>query len=301
MQTNNSRPWSEDRMTTAFTIYAIDDEQDDFALLCMACQSLGLAYDLRYHDSGEAGLIALQQAAADGRIPDLVLLDMDMPGLAGYEVLRQIRADPRLGALTVVMLTGSLAPEDRAVCAIANHYVAKPQDLAGWKQVARQLATYAPYGTQATRARDHHAIAAEPHILHIDDDADDRDLFALAFGKSGLRGILHGLAGATDALLYLNQLGPHTDAVKPRLIILDLSLPRVDGRELLELLRINPRFKTIPVIVLTGSENYADMQRCRELGVDDYVVKPQSAQQLIELIASFQHWLADAPNGSPVP
>jgi CheY-like chemotaxis protein len=140
-----------------------------------------------------------------------------------------------------------------------------------------------------------------PHILHVDDSEDDRELFAYAFAKSGLRGVLHHVENAADAVLFLNRLGPFTAAVKPSLIIVDLSLPRVDGRQFLEMVRSNLQFKVIPVIVLTGSESYADMQRCRDLQVDDYVVKPKTAQGLIELIISFQRWLSGAPSSSPSP
>jgi len=107
-------------------------------------------------------------------------------------------------------------------------------------------------GRRAPAGRDRRAREPEPettrrtsaakacHILHIDDDEDDRALFAMAFAKSGLDGVLHSLGGAADALLHLNQLGPHVGAARPKLIILDLSLPRLDGRELLELLKTNP-------------------------------------------------------------
>jgi CheY-like chemotaxis protein len=83
------------------------------------------------------------------------------------------------------------------------------------------------------------------------------------------------------------------------LIILDLSLPRLDGRDFLDVLKKNTRFRSIPVIVLTGSENFRDMQKSRELGVDDYVVKPKTNQELIELIASFGHWLAGSSSEIP--
>jgi two-component system response regulator len=139
-----------------------------------------------------------------------------------------------------------------------------------------------------------------PHILHVDDDANDRDLFAYAFRKSGLGGVLHSVASAADALLFLNRLGRFSNAERPRLIIIDLSLPRLDGRQFLEVVRTNLQFKSIAVIVLTGSESFADMQRCRELGVDDYVVKPHTQQELVELIASFQHWLVGSASGLPV-
>jgi chemotaxis family two-component system response regulator Rcp1 len=139
-----------------------------------------------------------------------------------------------------------------------------------------------------------------PHILHVDDDENDRELFAYAFRRSGLGGELHSVANAADALLFLNRLGRFVKAERPRLIIIDLSLPRLDGRQFLEVVRTNMNFRSIPVVVLTGSESYADMQRCRDLGVDDYVIKPQTQHELIELISSFQRWVVGSSSGIPV-
>ncbi len=136
-----------------------------------------------------------------------------------------------------------------------------------------------------------------PHILHIDDNKDDRDLFARAFAKSGLHGVLHSVPSSEDALRYLNRLAPYANAVRPRLIVLDLSLTQMDGRFLLALLRSHLSFKFIPVAILTASESNADLLRCRELGVEDYVVKPPTLEELVEVVASFGHWLAGSSSG----
>jgi CheY-like chemotaxis protein len=138
-----------------------------------------------------------------------------------------------------------------------------------------------------------------PRILHIDDDEDDRIMFARAFARSGLAGVLHSVPSVSEALLFLNRLGSYIAAKQPRLIVLDLSIPGLDGREFLEVIKSNVLFKSISVVVLTGSENYNDVQRCRELGVDDYVVKPRTNQELIEMIASFGRWLSGSPSDAP--
>ncbi len=288
-------------MPATLRILMIDDCADDYDLLRISCQSLRLPHDLSHRSSGEAGIETLRAAIGRDEIPDLLLLDMDLPSMAGDEILAIIRAEPRLAAMPVVMLTGSMAPEDQAACAAADRYMLKPQGLSGWQKLALELNAFTAGGTEVRSSAARRAVARVVHVLHVDDDADDRALFARAFAKSGLGAVLHSFAGAADTLLYLNRLGPHADAERPRLIILDLSLPRLDGRALLELLKTNSRFKSIPVIVLTGSEDYADMKRCRELGIDDYVVKPRTAQELIEMIASFDHWLVGSSHGSPVP
>ncbi len=144
-------------------------------------------------------------------------------------------------------------------------------------------------------------MASKPHILHIDDDDNDRLLFEWAFIKSGLRGVLHSVGGAADAMRFLNHAGKAPGTARPRAIVLDLGLPRFDGLELLGLLREHTRFRTIPVIVLSGSESHANMQRCRELGVEEYLVKPKTQQELAELIASISHWLIGSSPGLPAP
>jgi two-component system, chemotaxis family, response regulator Rcp1 len=142
-------------------------------------------------------------------------------------------------------------------------------------------------------------MPTKPHILHVDDSEDDRRLFEWAFNRSGIKGVLHSVSGAADAMHYLNQSGKSSNSPRPKLIVLDLSLPQFDGLELLELIRDHPSFKVIPVVILSGSDSHASMQRCRELGVDDYIVKPKTPQELAELIASLSHWLIGSSSGLP--
>lgn len=281
-------------------VMLIEDEEDDYRLLLASCRAQHLACTVERHADGEHGLQALNAAKLAGRLPDMVLIDMSLPGMPGYEVLRRIRADPLLASLVVVMLTGSSAPEDREVSRAAHHYLVKPQAGSDWSHITSVIAGYlnraVKPGTDRLRQS---ALLANVCVLHIDDDENDRRLFAHAFAKSGLGGELRAVASASEALRFLNRLGEFSTAPRPRLIILDLSLPLLDGRELLELLKGNTRFRAIPIIVLTGSENYADMQRCREMGVEDYVVKPTTAQELVEMIASFNHWMVGSRVDSP--
>jgi CheY-like chemotaxis protein len=142
-------------------------------------------------------------------------------------------------------------------------------------------------------------MATPPHILHVDDSIDDRTLFSHAFAKSGLDGFLHSVGSTVDAMFFLRRTGPYKDAPRPKLIVLDLNLPHFDGISLLELLRHHADYKTISVVILSGSESHANMQRCRELGIQDYVIKPKSQQELAELIASLSRWLIDISPGQP--
>jgi two-component system, chemotaxis family, response regulator Rcp1 len=130
-----------------------------------------------------------------------------------------------------------------------------------------------------------------PRILHIDDQESDRLLFQRAFQASGLKAELVSLPDAFEALNFLDQTGTSAGGEPPYLIVLDLTLPQVDGRDFLTYLRTHPRYQSIPLVVLTGSFRESDKRRCEELQVDQYVVKPFTTTQLATLIPTFAHWL----------
>src|SRR5258708_4110200 len=113
----------------ALTVMMIEDSDGDFHLLASSCEALKLPYVIDRQSTGESGVKALLAAKIAGRLPDLVIIDMDLPGLPGYEILKAIRADAQLRAITVIMLTGSVAAEDMDVCAAADQYLVKPQNL----------------------------------------------------------------------------------------------------------------------------------------------------------------------------
>jgi chemotaxis family two-component system response regulator Rcp1 len=277
----------------------IDDEADEHRLMQIICQRYDLQVGIEHHTDAEGGWAALLAAKTRGQLPDLVILDLDMPRLTGVEILKRIRADDILRPLTVAVITGSLAPEDRAACAAADHFYYKPRNLDGWVNIVlllRRMADERDPGRAPVAA-----IQAAPpaHLLHIDDDPDDRELFARAFAQGGTPGSLHQVASVAEALLFLNRLGPHQQAPRPSLIVLDLGLPGVDGRGFLQALRANTRFRQIPVIVLTGSQRYDDIERCRDLQVEDYVIKPATSQELQEFLVSLRRWLTAADGAIP--
>jgi CheY-like chemotaxis protein len=278
----------------------IEDNQNDFHLLVQACRALSLPCVLECQTTGEFGILALNHAARAGRLPDIVIIELDLPGMSGGDVLRHIRKNAALCSVMALVLTGSSQPQDRALGALADSYLAKPALFAGWKEIAYLISEWATRRKPIEVDVPRHSSPRMPHLLHVDDDLDDRQLFARAFLQSGLPGVLHSMGGATDALLYLNRLRPYADAVRPTLIIYDLSVPRLAGRSLLELIKTNVLYNAIAVIVLSGSESVADMHRCREMGADDYVVKPSSYDGLVEIIASFESVLTESSTDLPI-
>jgi CheY-like chemotaxis protein len=140
----------------------------------------------------------------------------------------------------------------------------------------------------------------EPSLLHVAHRPEDRAALALAFRERSLRGVIHGVASAADALLFLNRLPPYATAPRPRLVVLDLALPRVSGLELLRILRGTPRLRTLPVVVLGGAEDFAALDACHAIGVGECIVKPDGFFSWTEVAASFDHWLTGSSSGLPL-
>jgi CheY-like chemotaxis protein len=95
-----------------------------------------------------------------------------------------------------------------------------------------------------------------------------------------------------EALRFLRREGPYQDAPRPDLILLDLNLPRVDGRQLLEEIKQDPDLRVIPVVVLTTSRSEQDVLRSYELHANCYITKPVDFIQFMHVVKSIEHfWL----------
>jgi CheY-like chemotaxis protein len=124
-------------------------------------------------------------------------------------------------------------------------------------------------------------------ILLIEDDPNDQVLIRRAFAKAKLMNPLHMVDDGDAAVDYLAGDGQYADRQLhplPTLILLDLKLPRRSGLEVLEWLRAQPGCRRIPVVVLTSSEDSADIARAYDLGANSYLVKPVDFDGLLELL-----------------
>ncbi|MBA3936425.1 MAG: response regulator [Planctomycetes bacterium] len=137
-----------------------------------------------------------------------------------------------------------------------------------------------------------------PEILLVEDRKDDRDLFASAVAASGLRVKVETATEATEVVVRLNRIGRYADAALPALIVLDLRLPGLNGQALLQVIRTAYRSRKVPVVILTGSQSPEDRATCEQLGISDYMVKPQSFSELQEFVASLRRFL---PGEEPTP
>jgi CheY-like chemotaxis protein len=121
-------------------------------------------------------------------------------------------------------------------------------------------------------------------ILLVEDDPGDVLMTREAFADYKLRNQLHVVSDGADAMAFLRQEGEHADKPRPDLVLLDLNLPRMDGREVLEAIKSDPELSSIPVVVLTTSEAEDDVLRSYSLHANAYVTKPVDFERFIEVV-----------------
>lgn len=124
-------------------------------------------------------------------------------------------------------------------------------------------------------------------ILLADDDPDDRKLTHDAFMENRLANEFHAVEDGEELLDYLHRRGKFENLrgePLPGLILLDLNMPRKDGREALKEIKADPELRRIPIVVLTTSKAEEDIVRTYDLGVNSYVTKPVTFKSLVELI-----------------
>ena len=132
-------------------------------------------------------------------------------------------------------------------------------------------------------------------ILLAEDDPDDRYLIGEALEENLVTNELYIVEDGEDLLDYLYQRGKYNDKEKwprPGLILLDLNMPRKDGREVLGEIKADPELRRIPIVVLTTSHAEEDITRTYDLGISGYVTKPSSFSGLLETIKAIgEYWL----------
>jgi CheY-like chemotaxis protein len=131
-------------------------------------------------------------------------------------------------------------------------------------------------------------------ILMADDDADDRLLAKDALAESRLPNDLHFVENGEELLDYLHRRGKFSKSTAPRpgLILLDLNMPRKDGREALREIKMDPEFRRIPVVVLTTSSADTDISKIYELGANSFITKPVTFDSLVHVMKILgNYWL----------
>lgn len=128
-----------------------------------------------------------------------------------------------------------------------------------------------------------------------DDDPDDRDFVREAFDECGFEGEFRIVEDGADLIDYLTLKGKFADSVEcpsPDLILLDLNMPRVNGHEALDIIKSNEKLRRIPIVVLSTSESSDDIEKTYDLGVNSFITKPSSFEQLVKMADGLKrYWL----------
>ncbi len=202
-------------------VLVIDDDPATRELLSRFLGREGFA--VRVAADGRAGL-----ALAETLKPQIILLDVTMPRMDGWEVLRSLKADPRLAAIPVVMCT-VIDEKHLGFSLGASDYLLKPVDWEHLKEVIARVAPQAPLGD----------------VLVVDDDADTRTRLETLLSKDGWT-----VSEAENGRMALDKVRQHT----PTLVLLDLNMPEMDGFTFLREFRLKPETADVPVIVMTARD-----------------------------------------------
>jgi two-component system, response regulator len=139
---------------------------------------------------------------------------------------------------------------------------------------------------------------SEPHaveILLVEDNPDDLALTLRALERAHLSNQIHVARDGEEALEFIFCEGSHTGRrieETPKVILLDLKLPKVDGLEVLQRLKADPRTRSIPTVILTSSKEQSDVIRSYQLGVNSYIVKPVNFERFVAAVQELgMYWL----------
>jgi CheY-like chemotaxis protein/signal transduction histidine kinase/HAMP domain-containing protein len=234
------------------------------------------------------GAEALNEIRAHGA--DCVVLDLRLPDMSGFELLDEIRDDPVLSDLPIVVFTGrELSPEEDAQL----HTMARSVVVKGVESPERLLDETAlflhrvvanlPQDKQRMIERLHSSDEAlvGRSVLLVDDDA--RNIFALSsvLERRGMR-VLTATTGseAVAAVKSTPELA---------IVLMDIMMPEMDGYQTMEVIRADPAFRRLPIIALTAKAMKGDREKCLEAGASDYLAKPVNTEQLLSALRMWLH------------
>ena len=141
----------------------------------------------------------------------------------------------------------------------------------------------------------HHVSSGKIDIVLCEDNLDDAELTIRALAKQGLSKSLIHLKNGEELLQYLFCSGPYANrnaAIMPKLIILDLKMPKVDGLEVIRKLKSDQHTSMIPIVMLTSSKEDKDIMESYNLGVNSYIVKPMEFEGYVKTVSTLGlYWL----------
>ncbi len=143
--------------------------------------------------------------------------------------------------------------------------------------------------------------AKSVEILLVEDDPGDVLITREAFQHSRLTNRLSTVSNGEEALRYLRKESEFEDATRPDLILLDLNLPRLDGRELLAIIKADPLLRQIPAVVLTTSQAEEDIFRSYDLHANAFVTKPVDFEKFVQVVGQVDNFFFNVVTLPPLP
>jgi CheY-like chemotaxis protein/signal transduction histidine kinase/HAMP domain-containing protein len=221
---------------------------------------------------------------------DCVVLDLRLPDMSGFDVLKAIGSDPRLSDIPVVVFTGRelTAEEDTQLHAIARSVVVKgvesPERLLDETSLFlhRVVENLPPQKQRMLeRLRDSDEKLVGRTALLVDDDA--RNVFALSsvLERRGMR-VLTATTG--NEAIELIETNPNI-----AIVLMDIMMPGMDGYQAMEIISSKPEHRRLPIIALTAKAMKGDREKCLEAGASDYLAKPVNTEQLLSALRSWLH------------
>ena len=231
-------------------------------------------------ESGDAALAILQRASLENEPFDLVILDAQMPGLDGFELAGAVRADPRLAATRLLMLTSAGQRGDGQRCRELGiqGYLAKPASRSDMLEAVAAVlgAPTMPLAPAAVVTK--HSIAeSRPRleILLAEDNVVNQEVAATVLRKRGHHvDVVGDGRAATDAIA----------AKRYDVVLMDIQMPIMDGLEATRAIRATPAGKDLPIIALTAHAQRGEREICLAQGMTDYLTKPFKAHDLFAII-----------------
>ncbi len=136
-------------------------------------------------------------------------------------------------------------------------------------------------------------------ILYMEDEENDVMMLQFALKRLGISNPFKALKNGEEALAYLKGTGQYGDRTQypiPGLILLDMNIPRVSGMKVLEWIRQQSQFASLPVVIYTSSELPAEIEKARQLGANDYIVKPSGMEKIMSAVQKIKdRWLSPIP------
>ncbi len=236
-------------------------------------------------DSGPAGLLRLHQAAREGLLYDLIILDRQMPGMDGFEVLERIRSSRDLSSGTVMMLTSADLPEDPLLCqefGVAAYLVKPVTQVDLLRSIRDALGTGDEHGASAseeTQPSEVNQKSQRPLRILL---AEDNSL-----NQQVARGLLEDMGHAVTIAGNGRETVETFAAGVFDLVFMDIQMPEMDGYQATAVIREQQQRSAIrvPIVAMTAHAMSGDREKCLAAGMDDYISKPISRDRLFAVIA----------------